>query len=379
MCPVQFVVNSEMFAANRVQQILTSIWHGASAPLGRILGDHHHTIGEVQDRVDGALAPVARAVRTLQRLVLGERDQTLYDRMDRLLRSVDGELPHLFVDHNRPVVLHSRSSAPAIIAQGPVRLSANYWRGALGDFEMADVQLHYLGFHPAVRTWPELRRSPYTASVRRVIRHAERSRKILLDGPGSEVLGTRPAPIGVAASGAGLLQLLAEMEKPGTFSALVLVSAPLRITDIGISRLLKRAYNAASQNRSLDPGMRGATLGALDLFMPSDGRPPPGVPYLDMLPARPLMEIRKMQREIYRGLERLTPDIPVIFIHGEGDGFCRPSAVERVMKRMPSREKELIVIPRAGHLMAYGPERDAFLTQLRLALCNLLERFTPDT
>jgi len=342
-------------------------WTQLSGPLGSFLGRHHVEIADLEAHLDFAAASISRVTSNIFSRMSG-RDARIYDRMDRLLVSRDGYLPLIFAEQNQNRVAHATSSSPAILSVGPARFPGRVLVNLFHAFEQNEIQVHNLGYHTGIETWEKLRKQTVKQSLAMVLKEAQQSQIIY---EGDRPIGRRPACVGYGSSAGSLMLLLAAIRRPELFSALVLTSTPIRITNVEINRILKNAYREACLNHSLRAGVRSGNLGPLDRFSPADQKPPANVPYLETLPARPLMELRYLQTEIMRNIDKLDPDIKVIFIHGEEDGFCHARAVSSLMKRMPSRHLELITLP-SGHLLDFWNKKSGLQDRVNSSLAALL-------
>ena len=63
-------------------------------------------------------------------------------------------------------------------------------------------------------------------------------------------------------------------------------------------------------------------------------------------------------------VEKIPPDMPILVIAGAEDRVQKTSTLKVVMDRMGTKQKELVVLPKKGHLLIEHRELDTDVTQL---------------
>jgi carboxylesterase len=72
-------------------------------------------------------------------------------------------------------------------------------------------------------------------------------------------------------------------------------------------------------------------------------------PSYPVMPIRSVAVLLGLQREVRAGLSRIR--VPILVAHGALDRTARPSDAERIVARVASAEKRLLVLQRSGHVV----------------------------
>jgi len=70
-----------------------------------------------------------------------------------------------------------------------------------------------------------------------------------------------------------------------------------------------------------------------------------------MMTGREMLQTAFFIRKLPTRATKLSPKMPVLLLQGEKDHIVRTSSVRTILRKLPSTDKELFVVPKCGHLL----------------------------
>jgi carboxylesterase len=132
----------------------------------------------------------------------------------------------------------------------------------------------------------------------------------------------------------GLLSLALAAERP--VSGVVVVGTPLRLRApvAQLVPIVSRIFRFSPKRRGSDIREDGARSRH---------------PSYPVMPLASVRELQHLQREVRRSLHRVTA--PLLVAHGALDTTAHPDDAGAIVKGVSSRERELLVLERSGHVV----------------------------